>query len=110
VHFRIGVNSGEMLAGNMGSHDRMQYTVVGEAVNLAARLHSVAEPGQIVVNDYLVTDPDVQWRVVAQRYKSIRLRGIGEPVTTYILSNVKPAFSARIDRQIEEILKNRQVA
>jgi len=110
VYFRIGVNSGEMLAGNMGSHDRMQYTVVGEAVNLAARLHSVAEPGQIVVNDYLVTDPDVQWRVVAHRHKSIRLRGIGEPVTTYILSDVKPAYSARIDRQIEEILKNRQVA
>jgi len=110
VQFRIGVNSGEMLAGNMGSHDRMQYTVVGEAVNLAARLHSVAEPGQIVVNDFLVKDPDVQWRILAHRHKSIRLRGIGEPVTTYILTDVKPAYSARIDRQIDEILKNRHVA
>jgi adenylate cyclase len=110
VYFRIGVNSGEMLAGNMGSHDRMQYTVVGEAVNLAARLHSVAEPGQIVVNDFLVTDPDVQWRIVAHRHESIRLRGIGEPVTTYILTDVKPAYSARIDRQIDEIMKKRHVA
>lgn len=110
VHFRIGVNSGEMLAGNMGSHERMQYTVVGEAVNLAARLHSVAERGQIVVTDFLVKDPDVQWRIVADRHESIRLRGIGEPVTTYILSDVKPAYSARIDRQINEILQKRQVA
>lgn len=110
VQFRIGVNSGEMLAGNMGSHDRMQYTVVGEAVNLAARLHSVAEPGQIVINDYLVKDPDVQWRIVAHRHKSIQLRGIAEPVTTYILTDVKPAYSARIDRQIEEILRSRHVA
>ncbi|MEJ2399308.1 MAG: adenylate/guanylate cyclase domain-containing protein [Gammaproteobacteria bacterium] len=110
VQFRIGVNSGEMLAGNMGSHDRMQYTVVGEAVNLAARLHSVAEPGEIVINDYLVKDPDVQWRIVAHRHQSIRLRGIGEPVTTYILTDVKPAYSARIDRQIDEIMKNRHVA
>ena len=110
VQFRIGVNSGEMLAGNMGSHDRMQYTVVGEAVNLAARLHSVAERGQIVVTDFLVKDPDVQWRIVAHRHESIRLRGIGEPVTTYILTDVKPAYSARIDRQIDEILKKRRVA
>jgi len=110
VQFRIGVNSGEMLAGNMGSQDRMQYTVVGEAVNLAARLHSVAEPGEIVVNDFLVKDPDVQWRILAHRHKSIRLRGIGEPVTTYILTDVKPAYSARIDRQIDEILKKRHVA
>lgn len=110
IHFRIGVNSGEMLAGNMGSHDRMQYTVVGEAVNLAARLHSVAESGQIVVTDFLVKDPDVQWRIVAHRHESIRLRGIGEPVTTYILTDVKPAYSARIDSQIDEILRNRHVA
>lgn len=110
VQFRIGVNSGEMLAGNMGSHDRMQYTVVGEAVNLAARLHSVAGPGEIVINDYMVMDPDIQWRIVAHRHKSIRLRGIAEPVTTYILTDVKPAYSARIDRQIDEILRSRQVA
>lgn len=110
VYFRIGVNSGEMLAGNMGSSDRMQYTVVGEAVNLASRLHSVADPGQIVVSDYLVKDPDVQWRILAHRKQSIRLRGIAEPVTTYILTDLKPAYSSRIDSQIKEILHKRQVA
>ena len=110
IHFRIGVNSGEMLAGNMGSHDRMQYTVVGEAVNLAARLHSVAERGQIIVTNFMVKDPDIQWRIIAHRHDSIRLRGIAEPVTTYVLSDVKPEDSARIDAQIEEILAKRNVA
>lgn len=110
VHFRIGVNSGEMLAGNMGSQDRMQYTVVGEAVNLAARLHSVAEQGQIIITDYLVKDPDVQWRVIAHRHDSIRLRGIAEPVTTYVLTNVKPSYSELIDNHISDILENRNVA
>lgn len=110
VHFRIGVNSGEMLAGNMGSTDRMQYTVVGEAVNLASRLHAVADAGQIVITDYLVKDPDVQWRILAHRKQSIRLRGIADPVTAYILTDLKPAYSARIDSQINEILRKRHVA
>ena len=110
IHFRIGVNGGEMLAGNMGSDERMQYTVVGEAVNLAARLHSVAERGQIIVTDYFVKDPDVQWRILAQLHKSIRLRGISEPVTTYVLTDVKPEYSEIIEKQLDEILSQRHVA
>ena len=108
IYFRIGLNSGEMLAGNMGSDDRMQYTVVGEAVNLAARLHSVAERGQLIVTDYLVKDRDVQWRVIAHRHGSIRLRGIAEPVTTYVLTDVKPAYSKLIDTQVDEILARKK--
>lgn len=107
IHFRVGINSGEMLAGNMGSNDRMQYTVVGEAVNLAARLHSVAERGQIIVTDYMVKDKDVQWRIIAHRHGAIRLRGIAEPVTTYVLTDLKPGYSALIDKQIDTILQKR---
>lgn len=110
VRFRIGLNSGEMLAGNMGSNDRMQYTVVGEAVNLAARLHAHAEGGEIIVTDYLVKDPDVQWRILAESRGAIQLRGIAEPVTTYVVTGLKPQYQQTIDRQINEILSSRQVA
>jgi len=110
IHFRIGLNSGEMLAGNMGSDERMQYTVVGESVNLAARLHSVAEPGQVIVTDYFVKDPDVQWLVLAHRHKAIRLRGITEPVTTYVLTDVKADYSQTIIDQIDNMLSTQNVA
>ena len=40
VQFRVGLNTGHMLAGNMGSRERMEYTVVGETVNLASRITS----------------------------------------------------------------------
>ena len=110
VHFRIGINSGEMLAGNMGSHDRMQYTVVGEAVNLASRLHTAAEQDQIVITDTLVKSAEIQWRIIAHRHKSIELRGIADPVTTYIVTDIKSPYTEQIDQHIETILAKKSVA
>ncbi len=110
VNFRIGINSGEMLAGNLGSLERMQYSVVGDAVNLASRLQNAAESGQILVTDNFVKDPEVQWRIVANRHLSIMLRGFADPVTTYIITDLQYPYHESIDRQIDEILTNRIVA
>lgn len=110
IQFRIGINCGPMLAGNMGSNEHMQYTVVGDAVNLASRLHTVAEAGQIVISEALVKDPDVQWRIHAHRHEAIKLRGITEPVTTYVVTDVKHDYSKTIDSQISEIISHQIVA
>ena len=103
VKLRIGINTGTMLAGNMGSCDRMEYTVVGDTVNLASRLCGITNGEQIVISREMYMRDDVKNRVLAGEYQSIRLRGISKPVNTYQVEQLTADYQEIIDRQFEEI-------
>lgn len=105
IHFRIGVNSGCMVAGNMGSVDKMQYTVVGDTVNLASRLQSEAEKDQIIITDSLVHDADIEGKVVTTKLQAIRLRGIQDMVSIYNVERLSPRYQDEVEAQIATLLQ-----
>jgi adenylate cyclase len=77
----IGITSGEVIAGNVGSERRMHYCVVGDSVNVAARLEGAAGPGQILVDE--PTYDAVRDLVVSQDLGSLRLAGKGDWVRAF---------------------------
>ena len=81
--FHIGINSGAMLAGNIGAADRMEYTVMGKEVNVASRLSSSAKPGQILLSDATYDAIRNTGPIQCKQHGIITLRGTTQPVMTY---------------------------
>ena len=82
----IGVNSGRFMAGNIGSDDRMEYTVIGDAVNLASRIEAKATRGQVLVSE--ATYRAAADRLVAIRLPPTRVKGKAEPIAIYSIRGV----------------------
>jgi class 3 adenylate cyclase/tetratricopeptide (TPR) repeat protein len=81
LRVRIGINTGWVIAGKVGNSFHTEYTVIGDSVNLAARLESAAEPGAILVSKetYQRTRSLFSFTALAP----LTLKGIPEPVEAY---------------------------
>ncbi len=104
LHFRIGINSGEMMAGNIGIPVRMQYTVVGDTVNLGARLCGIAPPDGILIGASTAEQPGIAQKVVLQQQPPVQVKGRSQPVTSYLVRTMNPVYQQQVQQAIEQLL------
>ena len=78
---RIGINTGFSTVGNFGSEDRMDYTIIGNEVNLAARLQSHSELGGILVAHE--TASLIKDSILIEEQEAVSVKGFAHPVRVY---------------------------
>jgi adenylate cyclase len=83
----IGINSGVVVSGNIGSQDRMEYTVIGDSVNFAAHLYRLANPGEIIVSKSVYSK--IKEMVEVAPLPLQHIKGKTEPVETFKLIRIK---------------------
>lgn len=84
--FRIAVNTGPAVVGNVGADLHRSFTVIGDTINLAARLQATAHPGEVVVGP--MTRDELSDRAAVIRLGAAELKGKRQPVSVYRLLSV----------------------
>jgi len=81
----VGVDYGNAVVGNIGSEQRMDYTLIGDVVNTATRLNSIAHAGQIILSPHFVDALPPDWRTpwTLRPISRVQLKGKQEPLLIY---------------------------
>jgi adenylate cyclase len=80
--FRVGVNSGPAVIGNVGAVEQRSFTAIGDTTNLAARLQAVAEPGRVVIGATTAAELS---EAILEPLGLLDLKGKSEPVEAFLL-------------------------
>jgi len=103
IFTRLGINSGDMVVGNMGTPNKMDYTIMGNAVNLAARLEGVNkqyDTGGILMSEY--TRDKIGDEFIIRPLSRVRVVGINTPIRLYELLDI----ASEAPPTLPEMVKN----
>jgi adenylate cyclase len=101
LHTRIGINTGEMTVGNMGTPQRMDYTMMGSSVNLAARLEGVNKQYGTWIMVSEITQEGLGQDFLMRKLDRVRVVGINQPVRLFELIEEK----GRAEKSLEEAVE-----
>ena len=101
LNARMGIHSGVCTVGNFGSEDRLDYTVIGNGVNLASRLEAKSEANKILISEdtYLL----IKKQIKCIKKQEISVKGISHPINTYEVVGFlveSPLYSSKLVKKI----------
>jgi adenylate cyclase len=102
LNMRIGINTGEMVVGNLGGMGKFDYTVIGDSVNLASRLEGANKQYKTGIMVSERTYELVKDRIIGRELDLNAVKGRTAPLTIFEL--LKPAAAAALDGTLEEFL------
>jgi PAS domain S-box-containing protein len=87
LFFSVGINFGDAMVGNVGTPDLFNYTAIGDTVNYAQRLESIADPGQIILSKSAYEA--IAEHIVAKEMAPVKVKGKAEAAVVYELIGLK---------------------
>ena len=87
IRIGIGINSGPVIAGAIGSRRTLQYTVIGDAVNIAARLCSVAKADETIISPSTMSQ--CAQHLIAEQREPVRVKGKAEPIQIWNVTGLQ---------------------
>ncbi len=95
----IGINTGEVVVGNIGSEKRTKYGIVGSQVNLTYRIESYTTGGQILISEQTLKDAGSIVKIGGRR--QVKPKGVKEPITIYEVSGIAGFYNLFLPREEE---------
>jgi class 3 adenylate cyclase/tetratricopeptide (TPR) repeat protein len=83
---RIGINSGFVFAGNMGSLERREYTVMGDQVNLTARLMSISQEGEVLIGQSTARQVEADFQL--NELQAVNVKGKSQPIRNFVVKDL----------------------
>ncbi len=105
VHQGIGINSGQVVVGNIGSKKRMKYGVVGRNVNLTARIESYTVGGQIFISQNTLEECGEHLLRIDDRIE-VMPKGVKQPITIYEAGGIRGEFHVFLPEKVETVLED----